>query len=72
MARFDILLIVLTTWCVGLVGALAYTLFAPCRDGPKVEGAWAYRASAFGCLSVWNDLPGGAFALRRRPLRHQA
>jgi hypothetical protein len=29
MARFDILFIVLTTWCVGLVGALAYTLFAP-------------------------------------------
>jgi hypothetical protein len=29
MARFDILFIVLTTWCVGLVGALAYTLFTP-------------------------------------------
>jgi hypothetical protein len=29
MARFDILFIVLITWCVGLVGALAYTLFTP-------------------------------------------
>jgi hypothetical protein len=29
MARFDILFIILITWCAGLVGALAYTLFIP-------------------------------------------
>jgi len=29
MARLDILFIVLMTWCIGLVGVLTFTLFAP-------------------------------------------
>jgi hypothetical protein len=29
MARLDILFVILMTWCVGLVGALTFTLFAP-------------------------------------------
>ena len=29
MARLDILFVLLMTWCIGLVGALTFTLLSP-------------------------------------------
>jgi len=29
MARFDFLFVILMTWCIGLIGALTFTLLAP-------------------------------------------